>query len=123
MIGIKHRRVLVADDDQQVLQLIALLVEQEGYEALQARDGTEALHLAEANCVDLLITDAEMPGMSGPELISAVKERGLIQRSLLVTGNAAALDGFNDLGSQIPLLAKPFNSRQLLGKIEAILSD
>lgn len=115
--------MLIVDDDPPVRQLITVMVAQGGYETLEAQNGFEALHVAETNQIDLLVTDFEMPGMSGPELISALKQRGLIGRSLLVTGNAEALDSFNGSDLAIPFLAKPFTCTQLLGRIQAILND
>ena len=117
------RRVLVVDDDGPLRQLMTVMVSQDGYETLQARNGDDALHLAESYRIDLLITDVEMPGMSGPELILNLRKRGLIGKSLLVTGNPSAIGHSAGLDDHVPLLAKPFNSRQLLGKIHAIFND
>jgi CheY-like chemotaxis protein len=115
--------VLVVDDDRSVRHLMAVMVAQDGYETLEAKNEGEALHLAETNRIDLLITDVEMPGVSGPELMLSLRKRGLIERSLLVTGNVDAIHSFRSSHGQVPFLAKPFNSGQLLGKIHAILND
>ena len=88
-----------------------------------AESAAEAMRVAETNRVDLLISDVEMPGMTGPELILTLQHRGLIERSLLVTGNVEAIDRVNGLDSSVPLLAKPFNCDQLLRKIHTILND
>jgi CheY-like chemotaxis protein len=109
-IVFRNRIVLVVDDDRSVRRLMALLVAQDGYAALEAKTGAEAIQVAEANPIDLLVTDVEMPGMSGPELVMALKQRGLIERSLMVTGNIDAIDG---LHCPTPLLGKPFNAGQL----------
>ena len=68
-IVFRNRIVLVVEDDRSVRRLIALLVAQDGYAALEAESGTEAIQVAEANPIDLLVTDVEMTGMSGPELL------------------------------------------------------
>ena len=98
---------------------MTVMVSGEGYQTLEAQNGREAIELAEANHVDLVVTDLEMPEMTGTQLISTLQLRGLIGRSLLVTGNAAAL------GAQapIPWLEKPFTFGQFLEKIRALLSD
>jgi CheY-like chemotaxis protein len=119
----RNRSVLVVDDDPLVRRLMAVMVAQDGYAALEAKSGAEALHLAEANRIDLLVTDVEMPGMNGLELVLVLKQRGLIERSLLVTGNVDSINHFHGLHSPVPLLAKPFNAGQLLGMIHALLSD
>jgi CheY-like chemotaxis protein len=119
----RNRSVLVVDDDRSVRRLMAMMVAQDGYTTLEAESGAEAIHLAEANPIDLLVTDVEMPGMSGPELVVALKQRGLIDSSLLVTGNVEAIDHFHGMHGSIPLLAKPFNAAQLLEKVHGILDD
>jgi CheY-like chemotaxis protein len=119
----RNRRVLVVDDDRSVRRLMAVMVAQDGYATLEAETGAEAIHLAEANPVDLLVTDVEMPGMSGPELVLTLKQRGLIRSSLLVTGNVDAIDHLHGVHGSIPLLAKPFNATQLLQKVHGILND
>src|ERR1035438_467558 len=85
-------RVLVVDDNLPVRELMSVIVAQEGYEILKAQNGYEAIRLAETTRVDLLITDVDMPGMTGPELVQALAERDLIKRSLLVTGDVSAID-------------------------------
>jgi two-component system KDP operon response regulator KdpE len=94
------------------------MVSGEGYQTLEAQTGREAIELAESNHVDLVVTDLEMPEMTGTQLISTLQLRGLIGRSLLVTGNVAAL------GAQAtPWLEKPFTFGQFLEKIRALLSE
>ena len=115
----RRRCVLIVDDDYSIRKLMIALIGDSGYSILEAQNGCEALHLAEENCVDLIVTDREMPGMDGPELITMLRRRGLIERCLLVTGNA---DG---IGPHLrsSLLSKPFSGAQLLGKIQEILAD
>jgi len=117
--GFRNRITLVVDDDRSVSRLMAMIVAQDGYAALEAEGGAEAIHLAGTNPIDLLVTDVEMPG-SGPELGLMLKQKGLIERSLQVTDET---DLFYSLQSTLPLLAKSFNAGQLLEKVHAILND
>lgn len=109
-IVFRNRIVLVVDDDRSVRRLMALLVAQDGYAALEAESGAEAIQVAEANPIDLLVTDVEMPGMSGPELVMALKQRGLIERSLMVTGNIDAIDGLHCPTPRLANRSTPGNS-------------
>ena len=102
---------------------MAALVTEAGYETLEAESGAEAVRLAEANAIDLLISDVQMPGMSGPELIMMLQGKGLIRRSLLVTGNADSIDRCADYQHSVPLLKKPFSGCQFLGTIRNMLGD
>jgi DNA-binding response OmpR family regulator len=60
--------VLVADDDEDILQLVAMILEGEGYDVLQARDGEEAVRLAMAHGPDLCLLDVMMPKLDGCEV-------------------------------------------------------
>jgi DNA-binding response OmpR family regulator len=103
---------------------MAAIVAQDGYQALQAGTGSEALDIAEHTPVDLVLTDVVMPGMSGPELVTALRERGLVKRFLMVSGYAGdALDKIHGLFDRTPLLLKPFTPGQLLSKVHELLDS
>src|SRR5690242_16102065 len=66
-------RVLVADDDEQVLALIARIVDRAGFELTVATDGLEAVRLAEETRPDILLLDVNMPGLSGSEVMARLR--------------------------------------------------
>ncbi|HTM15283.1 MAG TPA: response regulator [Terracidiphilus sp.] len=66
---------MVADDDQSVLETVSLLLKQNGYQVRKATDGFEALLRLESEVPDVLLTDLNMPAMSGFELLSVVRRR------------------------------------------------
>jgi PAS domain S-box-containing protein len=68
------RRVLIADDDEQVLALLVELLEQEGYEVFSAADGGTALELALVHDLDVVVSDVVMPVLGGIELCRRLKE-------------------------------------------------
>jgi CheY-like chemotaxis protein len=68
-------RLLIADDDEKLLITLSVLFSREGYEVRTARDGFEALSIMRDSLPDVLISDLEMPNMSGFELLSVVRRR------------------------------------------------
>jgi DNA-binding response OmpR family regulator len=66
--------ILIADDEEYIVEILASLLEEEGFGTLRAFDGEEALTLARRNAPALVITDAMMPKVSGIELIKRLKE-------------------------------------------------
>ena len=69
------QRILMVDDDEKLLIKLSSLLSREGYELRTARDGFEALSAMRDSAPDLLISDLEMPNMSGFELLSVVRRR------------------------------------------------
>src|SRR5471030_1359670 len=93
------------------LPLIAAL-QRHGYETLEAECGFEALQRMIDNNVDVLITDDEMPGLTGRELIGIVRKHGAVGHCLLISDlDQIPGDGF---------LVAPFEPEQLLLKIRAV---
>lgn len=68
------KKVLVADDEQAITELVAFALELEGYEVIQASDGPEALRLAGEEHPDLAMVDVMMPGLDGREVSRRLKE-------------------------------------------------
>jgi DNA-binding NtrC family response regulator len=69
-----HERILVVDDEEQMRDLLAKVLERKGYEVSVCGDGAEALALLEREPADLVITDVRMPGLNGMEALRAIKE-------------------------------------------------
>jgi DNA-binding NtrC family response regulator len=66
-------RILIVDDEEGLRRLLSILLSKEGYEVVAAANGSEAIAQFEKNVVDLVITDIKMPGMSGIELLQAIR--------------------------------------------------
>ena len=114
------RRILIADDDPDVLGLVAETLVLDGFEVLQASDGQEALRIARKykGEIALLITDVQMPLTDGFDL----QERLLQERpetKLLVISGALPR---TVKGRDFPLLKKPFTPAQLRETVNRLLS-
>lgn len=117
-----HRRQrIVIVDDNRGLRVVTDLILRESYEVATASTGQEAVALLERGDLDLVVTDLEMPGMSGIELI----ERALAApRPAHVLVVSAWLDEARRAWlteRAIPYLEKPYEVEELLAKINALL--
>ncbi|WP_062197273.1 response regulator transcription factor [Massilibacterium senegalense] len=113
--------ILVADDDQHTLQLIALHLAKEPYEVSLAKDGHEAMHILQTTPIDLAILDVMMPFKNGYELTTYIREHSHIP-VLLLTAKGELKDkekGF--LAGTDDYMVKPFEAKELLFRIKALL--
>ncbi|MDR6951589.1 PAS domain S-box-containing protein [Ancylobacter sp. 3268] len=105
------QRVLVVDDDPLVLSATAAMIEDLGYQVVEASSGKEALALlADGETFDLVLTDQAMPGMTGLQLAAAIGERFPSLPIVLGTGYAQLPDGAD---ARFRRLAKPFGQDAL----------
>src|SRR6476659_6762258 len=74
MTALIKKTILVADDETHILNVVSLKLRNAGYRVLTARDGQEALELAQQERPDLIITDYHMPALSGLELCRRLKQ-------------------------------------------------
>ncbi|WP_010274217.1 response regulator transcription factor [Paenibacillus senegalensis] len=115
------QRILLVDDEQQVLEFIQPFLEEEGYVVMTASNGEEALALAQAQSPDLAILDWMLPGMNGIELcirLRAWKPIGII----MVTARAEEHDKLTglEMGAD-DYIVKPFSLRELAARIRSVL--
>ena len=81
-------RILIVDDDREMVRLLGQLVQREGQTPLLAKDGVEALQLIRAADPDVVLADLRMPGMDGMELMRKAKELDPDLPVILITGFA-----------------------------------
>jgi len=72
----RPRRILIVDDEPAIVELLALLFEEEGYEVLRAYDGEQGLRVAKGERPDLVITDVSMPRLTGLDLLRGLRANG-----------------------------------------------
>jgi PAS domain S-box-containing protein len=116
--------VLVVEDEVAVRDLAHQLLARQDYTVEAARDGREALELltSREHPPDLIVSDVVMPGMSGPEMVRALRERHPVVRVLYVSGytdDAVVRHGLLD--EEVDLLQKPYTALALARKVREIL--
>jgi CheY-like chemotaxis protein len=117
----KKTSVLVADDDPRLLKLVQRNLELNGYRVLTAMDGTNALKMAEAEELDLLLLDIMMPGMDGRDVCRRVREFSTVP-IIMLTAREAEEDKVSGLDAGADdYLTKPFGSLELLARVRAAL--
>ena len=118
-------RVLVVDDEENILELLRNVLTSDGHRVDTARSGDEALALLAEHGYDLLITDIKMPGMSGQALYQRVKEMDseLAQHTLFITGDTVSAETRSFLQRvDNPCLAKPFRMREVREAVDSLFS-
>jgi DNA-binding response OmpR family regulator len=117
----KKTTILIVDDDLQLLQLVALNLELEGYAVLLASDGQQALNQIETHAPDLVLLDVMMPRMSGFAVCHRVREFSTVP-IIIITAQGRSQDKVRglDLGAD-DYLTKPLNMDELLARVRAVL--
>lgn len=113
--------ILLAEDDEDIVGLIKLYLEKEGFTVLWARDGVEAVDVFESHNIDLALVDIMMPRMNGYDLTKKIRETSSIPIIIL---SAAQLDSNKIMGLNLgadDYLVKPFNPLELIARINANL--
>jgi two-component system phosphate regulon response regulator OmpR len=114
-------KLLSADDDKDLLALIAFTLSQAGYLVVKASDGPGAIRAFEAEAPDLVILDINMPGEDGLTLARYLRERGRVG-IVMLTANGETVDRV--VGLEIgadDYLAKPCDLRELLARVRSVL--
>lgn len=113
--------ILIADDEVEIADLIALHLEQEGYRCLKVHDGRAALQAVQTQHIDLAVLDIMMPGMDGHEVTRQIRERYRLP-IIFVSAKTSDLDKITGLviGAD-DYVAKPFNPMELVARVNAQL--
>jgi DNA-binding response OmpR family regulator len=114
-------KVLVVDDEQDILQLVGYHLEREGYQVVGCGDGKSALDLVRREHPDLVVLDLLMPGVDGLEVCRLLRRDSAIPIIMLTakTEEADRVSGL-ELGAD-DYVTKPFSPRELVARVKAIL--
>ena len=119
-------RIMIVDDVTSIRQIVSKVFQDVGYQVTEAAKGEEALDLAKIKRVHLVITDVEMPGMSGLELIKELRElKSYKTTPILILARDASdvnIKKAESLGAS-GFIEKPFTPERLLSVVNQVLVD
>ena len=116
--------ILVADDETHILHVVSLKLINAGYDVITAEDGEEALQLAIEKRPDLVITDLQMPFMTGLQLCEAMREHEptATTPALMLTARGFALaEEYLDRTNIVGVMSKPFSPREVLARTQELI--
>ncbi|MBC8471306.1 MAG: response regulator [Planctomycetes bacterium] len=118
------KRVLVVDDEIHIVHVVAIKLRNNGYEVISADNGAEAFELACEEKPDIIVTDYQMPVMSGLELVEKLRQGDDTKDIpvIMLTARSFAITKEQQEDLRISsCLSKPFSPKELLGNIEDVL--
>jgi DNA-binding NtrC family response regulator len=118
----KKANILIVDDDYDMLELVQRQLQEQNFHSYKAASVVEAINILKYNAVDLLITDLQMPGIGGMELIKYVEEHFPKVPKLVITGYPSIDGALNAMKSgALDYLVKPFTAEELKNSVEKSL--
>jgi len=117
--------ILCADDDEDILSLVALRLRRAGYEVVQAHDGHQALELVRSRRPAVAVLDVMMPRLTGHEVLAAIRgDEGMRDMKVVLLSarvQESDVERGMDAGANA-YLAKPFRADELLEQVRALLA-
>jgi len=119
-----EKKVLVVDDEIHIVHVVAIKLRNNGYEVLTAENGAEGFKIACEEKPDVIVTDFQMPLMTGLEMVEALRQNAQMADVpvIMLTARGFAIDDNQKQQLHISeCLSKPFSPRELLRTIEDVL--
>ena len=120
------RKILIADDEPNIVAALEYLLKQRGYDVHTARDGNEALRVVEHVVPDLVLLDVMMPQTSGYEVCQIIRKRAEWRDIRIIMLSAKGRDSEVVKGLALGAdlyITKPFSTRELMARIEELLGS
>ncbi len=118
------QRILVVDDDKQIVRLVRSYLEQDGYQVLTAYDGATALRTIHTERPDLVVLDLMLPDLDGWAITRAVRGDMSIAKLPIIMLTARVEDADTIVGLELgadDYVTKPFNPRELVARVRAVM--
>jgi two-component system alkaline phosphatase synthesis response regulator PhoP len=121
----ENKKILIADDEVHIVQIVAMKFRNNGFEVVTADNGTDAYNLCCEEKPDIIVTDYQMPGMTGIELVGKLRQEPEftdIPVIILTEKDFAIEDEQKDELRIAECLSKPFSPKELLARVESVLA-
>lgn len=117
------KKILVVDDEQDVLKIILLRLEKAGYDVTGCGNGRDAIDIMHKILPDLALLDVYLPDINGDDVARLMKKDGKLKHIpvILISATAASIDERAKNCGAVNYLGKPFESEELLGMVEKAL--
>lgn len=118
------QRVVVVEDEPEMLDIIRFNLEQSGYSVIPARDGVEAFEVLEGKTPDAMVLDLNLPNMSGFRLLKLLRRDPRWNRMPLIVATAFAFEEVEDIANEgiDCFVTKPFDPAELVSRLEYAIS-
>jgi two-component system phosphate regulon response regulator PhoB len=117
-------KILMAEDEKQIADMIAFKLTNSGHQVIRAVDGEQAVTLAARELPDLILLDAMMPGLSGFEVLRRLKDDPVLRAVpvIMVTAKGHERDVLSGLrGGAVDYVVKPFSLKELAARVDLAL--
>jgi DNA-binding NtrC family response regulator len=115
-------RVLIIDDEAAIRESLQILLEEDGYEVVNAQDGEEGLSLLDTQAFDLILLDFQLPGRNGLEVLNEIRERDPEMAVIMLTAYATPENAVAAIqGGAVNFIAKPWTNEKLQADVRAAI--
>jgi CheY-like chemotaxis protein len=116
-------KLLVVDDEKEMVDLIRLLMEKDGHEVVPAHSGTEALEVLSRQTPGMILLDVTMPDMDGYTLVSNLQSDDATRDIpvMVLTGREGLRETFEMFSNVVGFILKPFDVKDLRARVQAAL--
>ena len=118
-------KILIADDEKDVLELVSFILEREGHTVFDVSDGQAALETAEIEKPDLIILDIMMPKVDGYSVASRLRESQTVSNVpvIILTAKSQVKDLFKSLSNVVDYIEKPFTPAVVKSSVKEALKN
>lgn len=113
--------ILVAEDEADLREILKVTLEQQGYRAILASDGDEAIKKIEKKSFQMALIDIKMPGVNGKELVSKIKQINPLMPIVIITGSPDFKEEMSLKKQAYEYIYKPFRLNELMGVVKRAL--